>query len=119
MNIQISSDNIELTESMKSLATKKLANAEKMWSEIPEGSKSIRIVMNSGPNETFIVKIEATLNGSVLYTEEPGFQLETALVDAFEELLRKYKKMKTKIMQGDWQLLREQKTLSEDDLLEV
>lgn len=116
MNYQISSDNMDVSESMKVLARQKAERLEKLWVSIPEENKSLRIVMNSLPDDKFLVKIEANLNGEIFYTEEPGFQLETALIDTVEELVRKYKKSKMAKEEVEWEERRESKRVSEDDL---
>ena len=116
MNYQISSDNIEISNSMKELAKQKMAKLERRWQEIPEENKSVRIVLNSAPEGTFLVKIEVNLGGERIYTEEPGYELETALVGAVKELDRLYLKSKDKSREGDWEVRRESKVLTEDDL---
>ncbi len=116
MNYQITSDNIEISESMKELVYLKMQKLERRWESVHEGSKSVRVVLNSAPDKTFMVKIEATINGEPYFTEEAGFELETALVDAVEELDRIYRKDKDYDQKQQWQQAREEKTVSEDDL---
>ncbi len=118
MQYQITSDNMEVTESMKVLATKKMQKLERRWSEENSDNILVRIVLNSAPEETFLVKIEASIDGEVFYTEEAGYSLETALVDAVEELDRLYEKEQTKKNSKDWEARREDKTLTEEQLEE-
>ncbi len=119
MQYQITSDNITISESMKTLTVEKLAKLERRWVDIPDENKSMRVVLNSGPDETFVVRLEANLNGEKLYTEEKGFALETALVEAVDELDRIYAKSKDKTQSRDWEERRESKVLSEEDLEEL
>ncbi len=101
---------------MKELTKQKMAKLERRWQDIPEENKSVRIVLNSAPEGTFLVKIEVNLNGERIYTEETGYELETALVGAVKELDRLYLKSKDKSREGDWEERREGKILTEDDL---
>ena len=115
MNYQISSDNMEVSESMKELAKSKIVKLERRWQYIPDESKSLRVVMNSAPEGTFLVKFEANLDGKIYYTEEPGYELETALVDAVDELDRQYLKDKSR-HEDKWKRQRQSKVLKEEDL---
>jgi ribosome-associated translation inhibitor RaiA len=101
---------------MKGLAKKKMAKLERRWGDIPKENKSVRIVLNSAPEGTFLVKIEVSLRGERIYTEETGYELETALVGAVKEIDRLYLKSKDKSREGDWEERRESKVLSEKDL---
>lgn len=89
MNYQITSDNIELSPSMKSLATEKFDRADRLLSDIPEGSKSVRIVLNKGDEEgTFHVKMHLNANGKEYFSDDTDYGLETAIVKTVEELVR-------------------------------
>jgi len=72
---------------METLAKQKFARIESRVKEIPEGSKSVRIVMNSAPTDTFQVKIEINLNGKDYFSDETDYSLESALVKTVEELV--------------------------------
>jgi len=87
MQYQITSDNMQVTPSMETLAKQKFARIESRVKEIPEGSKSVRIVMNSAPTDTFQVKIEINLNGKDYFSDETDYSLESALVKTVEELV--------------------------------
>jgi ribosomal subunit interface protein len=118
MNLQVSSDNMEVTESMKELARQKMEKLERRWQDIPDDTKTVRVVLNKAPEDSFLAKIEVILNGEHFYTEESGFELETAIVEAVEELDRMYLKQKEKKQESDWQEIRDEKTLTEEDLQE-
>jgi ribosomal subunit interface protein len=107
MNYQISSDNMEVTESMKELAREKLSRIEERFDYIPEGSKSARVVMNTAPVEQFEVRVEINLDGNVFFTDETNYSLETALITAVEELDRQIEK--SKLGSEDWEKQREAK----------
>lgn len=106
---------MELSESMKTLAESKLHKLTRLLGDIPEESISIRVVMNSAPENSFNVKMDADISGEQFFTEEPGFELETALVGAVEELFRQYNKRKAKREQS-WETNRDGKVLTEEDL---
>lgn len=114
MNIQISSDNITVTESMKVLVENKVKKLERIWSEMDQETIHLRVVLNSAPEDQFLVKLDLNLDGETFYTEEPGFELETALIDAIQELIRQYDKKKDK--NADWSTQREEKYLTEQEL---
>ncbi len=113
MNYQITSDNIQISESMKVLAKEKLAKFEGRLADIPEESKSVRVVLNTSPNECFAVKVELTVNGQTFFTDETEHTLETALVNAVLELERQI--TKSKYFEKDWEEQRESKRFPVDD----
>ena len=86
MNYQITSDNMQVSESMKEMAISKLFKLENRFKDLPEGATSARIVMNLAPVERFAVKIELDLNGKVYFTDETQYTMETALVNAVEDV---------------------------------
>lgn len=102
MKYQITSDNMSVTDSMKFLVQAKLEKLERRWEDIPDDSKFGRIVLNKGPNETFEVKIEISLDGETFFSSESGYELETALIDTVDELDRIYRKKKEKISSEKW-----------------
>lgn len=117
MNYQITSDNIELSESMKTLAQEKLAKLNPRLKNIPEELKSCRVVMNSAPLEQFAVKLELTLKGKMFFTDERNYNLETALILAVEELERQLEKNWSKEDEKAWEERRESKRVDEEDLI--
>lgn len=116
MNITISSDNMQISPSMKSLAEQKLQKFQRHWEDYPQDSISVRVVLNSAPDEQFVTRIEVDLNGDKYYTEAQGFDLENSLIQAIDELDRQYQKQKAK-QTNQWPQRREQKVVSEQDLL--
>ena len=56
MNYQITSDNIEISPSMEALAKEKFERLEKRTKDEPEETKHARIVLNSAPENMFMVK---------------------------------------------------------------
>lgn len=118
MNIQYSSDNMEISESMKVLAESKLKKLARYWVDLPKESTSVRVVMNSAPEDTFKVKLDVNLNGDVYYADEDGFELESTLIGAVEEVSRQYEKRKTK-SERNWEAKREGKILTEEELEEL
>ncbi len=102
MKYQITSDNMSVTDSMKFLVQAKLEKLERKWEDIPEDSKFGRIVLNKAPDDTFVVKIEISLDGEAFFVTETGYELETALIDTVNELDRIYRKKKEKISSEKW-----------------
>ena len=92
MTYQITSDNIDLSESMKELAREKISKIESRFPNLTEDEKQFRVVMNSAPNEKFSIKVEAKLGKKSYYSDETSFTLENALVATVEEIERMVKK---------------------------
>lgn len=109
---------MEISESMKVLVNKKVQKLERHWSDRNSDNILVRVVLNSAPEDTFLVKIDANIDGDRYYTEEAGYALETALVEAVEELDRKYEKDQNKRSSKDWEARREDKILTEATLEE-
>jgi len=112
MDYQITSDNIQISESMKELAKSKLTKLETRLKEIPDGSKSFRVVLNGAPDEKFEVKVEAVINGKQYFSEETDYSLESALVLVVEELNKQFEK--SKMYEQNWEEKREAKRFSEE-----
>uniref|UniRef100_A0A7C4XHW4 Ribosome-associated translation inhibitor RaiA n=1 Tax=candidate division WWE3 bacterium TaxID=2053526 RepID=A0A7C4XHW4_UNCKA len=114
INLQITSDNIEVTQSMKALAESKLEKVVQRLKDVPEDLISIRVVLNKGEaEETFESKVEITVGGKVYFANNSAFSMESALVDAIEDILRQYNKVKSKNESENWQKGRELKVYSD------
>lgn len=96
MNYQITSDNISLSPSMKSLALDKLQKLDRILKDIPEDSRSARVVLNkgAGDEDTFEVKIHLNAKGKEYFSNDTDYTLETAIVRTIEELARMIEKEK-------------------------
>jgi ribosomal subunit interface protein len=94
MNYQITSDNIEISESMKTLALKKLSKIEVRLKDVHDDLKSTRVVLNSAPKDNFIVKVEVIAEGTKFFVENTNYNLETALIAAVEEIEKQIEKSK-------------------------
>jgi ribosomal subunit interface protein len=114
MEYQITSDNIEVSDSMKEMALSKLSKLEPRLKDIPEDLCSFRVVMNKAPDEMFQVKTEAIINGEQYFAEETDFTVETAMILVVEELERQLEKAKFGDETG-WEDIREAKRFPVDD----
>jgi len=115
MIYQITSDNLEITESMKTLAVSKVSKLEKYFPKGTEEDLVERVVMNKGAVEnTFLVKIAMELDGKMRYGEEVSYSLEGALIGAQEALEKQLRKMKTKFEKG-WKKQRELKQINSEE----
>jgi len=93
MKYQITSDNIEISESMKDLAQEKFSKVEKRLTKSENENALVRIVLNkSSADDEFEVKIELSFLGKVYFASEKDFQMETALIKAVEQVERMRKK---------------------------
>jgi len=114
---QITSDNIEMSPSMTALAEEKLQKLENHLKDVSDDLKSIRVVLNSGPNEQFIARVEATVHGKTYVADETSLTLENALVEAVEDVDRQYLKGKAKKETEEWDARREMKEEALDEEL--
>lgn len=115
MSLQITSDNIDLSPSMTELAKSKIAKLEHHLREASPKLVNIRVVMNTGKNNTFITKVEMVVEGRKFYSEEERFTLESSLVETIDEVDRQYTKYKSKMDSENWESNRELKRFDIDD----
>jgi putative sigma-54 modulation protein len=109
MKHQISSDNIELTESIKTLAQDKVSKLNRFFKNYPEDAVSLRSVINSGSAEdTFEVHIDATINGKNYFAEERDYSLESTLIKTVEEIEKQLEKARSQ-NEKEWEKVREMK----------
>ncbi len=110
MQYQISSDNIELTKSMHTLAEEKVGKLEKFFTELPSDKATARIVLNkASQDDTFKTKIELIVKGKSYFAQEKEFTLESAIIRAVEEIERQLEKDKDQF-ERNWDKLREMKS---------
>lgn len=87
MQYQITSDNIEVSDSMKALAKEKFAKIEKRLTDKEKEEALARIVLNkSGAEDEFRVKIELAYGGNKYFASERDYLLESALIKTIEEV---------------------------------
>lgn len=110
MNIQITSDNIEVTPSMKALADKKISKIiEKIGEGTPEDLVDLRVVLNKGDKEgTFESKILLQIGGFKIVGSGDEYTLESSLIEAVEDALRRFKRKKQQ-EKDSWKERREMK----------
>ena len=112
MIYQITSDNLEITESMKTIAVSKVSKLEKYFPKGTEEDLVARVVLNRGSVEdTFLAKIAIELDGKMRYGENVDYSLEGALIGAQEALEKQLRKMKTKF-ESNWKKQRELKQIN-------
>lgn len=116
LNLQITSDNIEVTPSMKVLAESKLEKVIVRLKDINEDLISIRTVLNKGEAvDTFDAKVEVTVKGKKYFANSTAFTVETALINSVEDVLRQYNKDKSKSESDSWQKSREMKVYQDEE----
>lgn len=92
MQYQITSDNIDISQSMEVLTKEKFERIEARVKHLPEGSCFARVVLNTAPDNKFQVKANLDLSGKEYFSDETSFSLENALVETVEELLEMIEK---------------------------
>jgi len=105
MIYQISSDNIEMSESMQVLTKEKFSRLESRVEQFDPDSVTLRVVINSVPEDKFEVKVVANINGKEYFTDESHSSLEHAIVECVSEVIR----MVDKDQQKDWEEIRKAK----------
>ncbi len=87
MQYQITSDNIEVSESMKTLAKEKFSKVEKRLTPKEMEEAMVRIVLNkSGADDEFRVKVDLSYGGKKYFATERDYLLESALIKTIEEV---------------------------------
>ncbi len=110
MIYQISSTNIEISDSMQELAKQKFGKIEHYFDHIPEDLRKVRIVMNKGSAvDTFEVVIDLDLGTQQFYGKAVNYALETAILDAVDDVKEQYLKDKAKNDSKEWEEAREAK----------
>ena len=118
MEYQITSDNIEVTDSMKALAQEKLEKIEERLTEKENKEALARVVMNkSSAEDGFRVKIELSFGGKKYFASERDFLLESAIIKTVNEVERMRRKDDVSYME-DWKKQREIKRSFTEELLE-
>ena len=122
MNYQITSDNIEISESMKALAEDKFSKVEKRLTPKELEEALVRIVLNkAGADDEFRVKIELSYGGKKYFGTETDYSLESALIKATSEVERMRRKDDISYYE-DWEARRELKRkagmVSDEDMAE-
>jgi ribosome-associated translation inhibitor RaiA len=119
MNYQITSDNIEMSPSMQTLARQKMQKIENRLDNLPDNLKSARIVMNKEKDGQFSAKIHLVIKGKEYIAEQTGFNLENALVEAVILIERDLQTDKIIQTEEDWKEAREAKRFDPADQTEI
>lgn len=107
MQYQITSDNIEISESMKVLAEEKLSKIVERLNEKERDEALARVVLNkSSAEDEFKVKIELSYGGKKYFASERDFLIESAIIKAVSEIERMRKKDDIGYVE-DWKKQRE------------
>lgn len=93
-DIQITSTNMDVTDSMKALATEKLQKVLTKLVHVKDDLKSFRIVLNTAPMGMFCTKIDSVIHGREFFAESTDYNLETSLVKTVDELGKQVEKWK-------------------------
>lgn len=103
---------------MKSLALEKFKKVEKRLTEKELEEALARIVLNkSSADDEFRVKVELSYGGKKYFASEADFKLETALINALEELERMRRKDDISYTE-DWKKRRELKRQLSEEIME-
>lgn len=116
MTYQFTSDNMDISPSMKSLAEEKLKSVENKIQRVHDDLRSFRVVMNKAPDQQFLVKIFAVVHGKEYFAEETGFTFETALTGAVSDMDRRLRKAKVIATEEDWEDAREAKRFDPENI---
>ena len=103
MQYQISSDNIEMSESIQILTKEKFERLETRVSHLDEDAVQVRVVINVAPEDKFEIKVVANINGKEYFTDETNASMEHGLIECVSELIR----MIDKDQEKNWDQVRE------------
>ena len=107
MQYQITSDNIEISDSMKVLAKEKLSKIEERLNEKEHKEALARVVLNrASADDVFRVKIELSYGGKKYFASERDYLLESAIIKAVSEVERMRRKDDIGYVE-DWKKQRE------------
>jgi len=96
MNYQITSDNMELTPSMEVLTKQKFERLENKVKEYKEDTKYARVVINTVPDNKFLVRVKFKVGGKEYFSDETDYSVEGALIKTVEEIFQMMEKEKSK-----------------------
>jgi ribosome-associated translation inhibitor RaiA len=116
MNYQITSDNIQVSPSMQTLAMQKMKKLEDKLTSFPDDLKSARIVMNTVKDGQFEAKLHLVLKGKEYFAQEVGYTLENALVAVVDIVERDLHIDKIITIEEDWKEAREAKRFDPEDI---
>ena len=117
MPVQLLSDNMDLTPSMKVLAEQKLAVFLGHIQQRSREEATIRVVMNKSQEpDKLLAKVEAKIEGKTYFGDDADYTLESALIRAVDEVDKQYLKDKDKTKERDYEKNRELKRLDEGAL---
>jgi ribosomal subunit interface protein len=119
MNYQITSDNIEVSPSMQTLARQKMQKIEHRLTHLPEDAKTVRIVMNKEKDDQFIAKIHLVISGKEYFAQHTSFTFENSLVEAVNVIERELQTDKIIKIEEDWEQAREAKRFDPTDQAEI
>ncbi len=88
MTYQITSDNIQVSESMEFLVKEKFSKIESRFEYLPEDAKHIRVVINAMPDDRFVLKVNVHVLDKDYFSDEEDYSVEGAILKVVEELLR-------------------------------
>src|SRR4030065_2576926 len=115
MQYQITSDNIDISDSMKNLAKTKFEKVEKRLLDKEKDSALTRIVLNKAQEEDmFEVKIEFSYDGKKYFAHDKNFVLESAIINTVNQIERVRRKEDIAYY-SDWKKQRKLKRMSPDD----
>jgi len=107
MQYQITSDNIEVSDSMKVLAEEKFSKIEERLNEKERAEALARVVLNkASADDEFRAKIELSYGGKKYFASERDYLLESAIIKAVNEVERMRKKDDIGYVE-DWKKQRE------------
>ncbi len=110
MSLQVTSDNLEITPSMRALAEQKVSKLINKIKDVPDDLLNVRVVLNKGgAQKTFETKIEVTFEGGKIVGKDFEYSLESSIIKAVDDALRQYKKEKDKLTSSNWKKRRNMK----------
>lgn len=95
VDVQITSTNMEITSSMKTLAETKLQKVLDKISHVNDELKSFRVVLNTAPLGMFQCKIDSVVHGHEFFAESTDYNFETSVGNTVDELYKQLERWKS------------------------
>lgn len=108
-----------MSPSMEVLAKDKIKSLENKLKHVPDEEKSLRVVLNTAPDQKFEVKVNLVIRGKNYFSQDVDFNLETALIDALGLVERQLKKDKVDFISADWKEARDIKRYGAEKEIEA
>lgn len=110
MSSQITSNNFHLSSKLVKLVKEKITKLQKFIVGVNEDLRDIRVVVDKAPRFGYVVELELWIPNKSFIARAGNLNIEGAVDDAVEEMIRQLKRYKGKITrERSWRIRRKLK----------